>query len=163
MSEKYPEHQMYCKADPDGKFAGAVLAHTDNGVNNDAEIDQWLADGAFPVTHGPGTTNQHGRFLMDEIRWDGTKFYDYVKPESLVLAEELAAKKNEKLSTLQQNYTDAKYVQEKFVDGALTAEEYAPMKTLRQTWRDQINAINAATTIAEVDAINVVKWEKSSS
>ena len=162
---KYPLNQQYCKACTTGgdsgydlgKFAGMYLS----AVNDDSEIDALLADKTQP---GAVTREQYQFFFEDKIRWDFDKlcFVPYVKPPELIRLEALAAAKGTKLSTLEQNFTAVKYLQEKFVDGALTAEEYAPMRDLRQTWRDKINALIAAKTMEEVNAIEVVEWVKPS-
>ena len=34
-----------------------------------------------------------------------------------------------------------RYKQEKWIDGAMTDEEYAPIRVQRQQWRDEINAL----------------------
>ena len=151
---------MLVKADANGKFAGAVLV----ADNNKDQVAEFCDGTEIPVTHGVNGTDEHHKFKEDIIRWDSINktFYEYVEPEEVKLARELATKKAEKVSILNNNFNDAKYIQEKFVDGALTAEEYAPMRALRETWRTQINQINACTTIEEVNAITVEKWVKAS-
>lgn len=45
-----------------------------------------------------------------------------------------------KICVLKQNLSRSDYQALKFSDGALTEEEYAPMRAQRQAWRDEINA-----------------------
>lgn len=45
-----------------------------------------------------------------------------------------------KICVLKQNLSRTDYQALKFSDGALTEEEYAPMRAQRQAWRDEINA-----------------------
>jgi hypothetical protein len=52
--------------------------------------------------------------------------------------KELAEKQIEKLKLLLAN-TDYKAI--KFAEGIISAEEYSPIKTQRQGWRDEINSL----------------------
>jgi len=151
---KYPEKQKYVIADSKtGKYAGMVLAMG----NNDDQVEKALNDGYFPVD-----TKTYEDFFLDKIRHNGTDFYTYVKPTSEVLAEQLAAEKGKMLSTLQQNFNDVEYLFEKYVEGVITEDGYAPIKALKAKWREQYNAIQAATKIEELYKINVEKYVKAS-
>lgn len=167
MTEKYKEHQMYVKADENGKFAGAILVsrNLNNGQLNTEAIDKFIAEGGFPCTHGLDPEhNQHGDFLQDKIRYDKKtgKFYKYVKPEAEVKAEELALEKGKKLSIIEQNLAQTKDSFQEYMEGALTDEQYAPIKAKNNKWRAQRTAINACTTIEELNAIEVEKYVKTS-
>ena len=66
-------------------------------------------------------------------RWDGLKWVEGgTKPETSVttLIEQLKAQLSE---------TNNQAIA--YAEGALTAEEYAPMKAQRQAWRDEINRL----------------------
>lgn len=45
------------------------------------------------------------------------------------------------IAELKQKLTDTDYKAIKYAEGAMSAEEYAPTKALRQEWRDRINAL----------------------
>lgn len=44
----------------------------------------------------------------------------------------------------------------KFSDGALTEEEYAPIRAQRQAWRDEINTLEAQLGVAPVNYLEEV-------
>ena len=46
-----------------------------------------------------------------------------------------------KIGIYKKNLIDTDYQAIKFMEGELTAEEYAPMKEQRKQWREQINAL----------------------
>ena len=46
-----------------------------------------------------------------------------------------------KISALKRKLTATDYLAIKYAEGALTEEEYAPIKAQRQAWRDEINAL----------------------
>ena len=46
-----------------------------------------------------------------------------------------------KIFRLKQNLSHTDYHALKFSDGALTEEEYAPIRAERQSWRDEINRL----------------------
>ena len=73
----------------------------------------------------------------------------YVPTTEELLKQEKNAKQWEIKAKLQA--TD--YVCLKLVDGAITAEEYEPVKTERASLREAYNKIEAATTIEEVSYI----------
>lgn len=58
-----------------------------------------------------------------------------------------------KLSQLKTLLADSDYQCWKHADGALTDEEYAPIKAKRDTWRAAYNTIQTAKTQAEIDAV----------
>ena len=72
-------------------------------------------------------------------------------------AELLAAAKSTKLAELQQMLGSTDYKAIKFAEGAMTAQEFEPVRTQRQAWRVAYNAIEAALTVAEVEGIT---WEE---
>lgn len=51
------------------------------------------------------------------------------------------------IATLKRNLANTDYQALKHIEGELTAEEFAPVKAQRQSWRDEINALE--TQIAE--------------
>lgn len=72
-------------------------------------------------------------------------------------AEELKQAKEFKEGQVQLLLTGSDYKPHKVIDGAMTEEEYAPWKALRQEWRDAINAIRAAKDMDELEAIT---WDE---
>lgn len=54
------------------------------------------------------------------------------------------------IAELKNNFNKTRYLQEKYIDGALTEEEYEPIRQERQKWRDQINALEAELAALEV-------------
>lgn len=44
---------------------------------------------------------------------------------------------------IKRKFDDCKYLQEKYVDGALTEEEYAPIRAERESWRVEIRRLEA--------------------
>lgn len=52
---------------------------------------------------------------------------------------------------LKSQLTATDYKALKFSDGALTEEEYAPIRAQRQVWRDQINALEAQLGITPIN------------
>lgn len=71
-------------------------------------------------------------------------------------AELLASAKNQKLAELRKLLSDTDYKAIKFAEGAMTAQEFEPVRLKRQAWRDSYNAIEEAQTVAEVEGIT---WE----
>lgn len=53
------------------------------------------------------------------------------------------------IAELKNNFNKTRYLQEKYIDGALTEEEYEPIRQERQKWRDQINALEAELAALE--------------
>lgn len=77
--------------------------------------------------------------------------YNALKPKPRVLTE---AEKNNiyiraQINELKQLLSDTDYKCLKYVDGALTEEEYLPVKQLRQNYRDQINELERQLVISE--------------
>ena len=56
-------------------------------------------------------------------------------------AREKKVKLQRQILRIKRKFEDCKYLQEKYVDGALSEEEYAPIRAQRQQWRDEINAL----------------------
>ena len=48
---------------------------------------------------------------------------------------------NEQIKVLKYNLEHTDYKQAKWIDGALTEEEYAPIRVQRQEWRERIYAL----------------------
>jgi len=67
----------------------------------------------------------------------------------------LGTLKTDKLSQIKASLSATDYKAHKYTDGDITAEEYAPIKTYRADLRAAYRAIEAAETVAEVDAIIV--------
>ena len=75
-------------------------------------------------------------------------------PEPAQTDEEvLAAAKAAKQATIKTLLTATDYKCLKYVDGDLTADEYATVKTYRESLRTAYNAVEAATTVSEVESI----------
>jgi len=49
----------------------------------------------------------------------------------------------EQIATLKQNLADTDYQAIKYAEGQISEQDYAPIKAQRQTWRDQINQLEA--------------------
>lgn len=62
--------------------------------------------------------------------------------------QNIAAIKTE-IRTLQQHLASTDYQAIKYAEGRLTAEEFAPMREQRQTWRDRINELQATLEAAD--------------
>ena len=61
--------------------------------------------------------------------------------------------KTAKLADIKAKLSATDYKRMKFADGDLTAEEYEPIKVERHNLRSAYNAIEAATTIEEINNI----------
>jgi len=70
--------------------------------------------------------------------------------ERLKALEEQKKSIRNQIAALKNNFNKTRYIQEKWVDGALTDEEYEPYRIERQKWRDQINALEAELAALEV-------------
>ncbi len=68
-------------------------------------------------------------------------------------SEQLEIYRNRNLSNLRTKLSDSDYHQSKMIDGAMTAEEYEPIKIKRASWRVAFNAVQAATTTEEIGTI----------
>lgn len=73
-----------------------------------------------------------------------------VKPPYKPTLEET---KEEKLTALQKLLTDTDYKAIKYAEGALTEDEYMPIRLSRQQWREAYNAIESATTLEEINTV----------
>ena len=140
--------------DENGKRQATFL----KGIHGkDLEALQAKANEEYPgaaqlVGYGEDYFNQ---FAQGKIYVRG-EFVDeppYVPTE----AELLAAAKSTKLAELQQLLSSTDYKAIKFAEGAMTAQEFEPVRLQRQAWRAAYNAIEAAQTVAEVEGIN---WEE---
>lgn len=79
---------------------------------------------------------------------------NFVNPASLINdADQLATIKASKLSDIKARLSATDYKCLKYIDGDLTETEYAPIKTERASLRTAYNAIEAVTTIEEVNSI----------
>ena len=140
--------------DDNGKRKATFL----KGIHGkDLEALQAKADAEYPgatqlVGYGEDYFNQ---FAQGKIYVRG-EFVDeppYVPTE----AELLAAAKSTKLAELQQLLSSTDYKAIKFAEGAMTAQEFEPVRLQRQAWRAAYNDIEAAQTVAEVEGIT---WEE---
>ena len=68
-------------------------------------------------------------------------------------ADQLNFSRNNALSTLRKKLDDSDYYGMKCTDGAMTAEEYEPIKIKRASWRTAFNAVQVATSIEEINTI----------
>lgn len=64
--------------------------------------------------------------------------------------------KEGKKSIIKKLLDSVSYKTEKFVDGAMSEDEYAPVRLQKQKWREAYNAVEAATTKEELSAVT---WE----
>lgn len=147
---------IYTANEDAGKYAGMVMFM----ANNTGQVQQAIAAGYIPVD-----TKTYEDFFLDKIRLNSEtkEFYEYTEPAAMTVAKELLAKKSKKVSQCEQYLTATDYIAVKYAGGDLSAEEYASYKTLRQSWRDAINAIKAATTMEAVDAITYSAWPQAAS
>lgn len=76
----------------------------------------------------PQKRGYNTRLIEDKINNIG--FYVLEKTQELV-----------EIETLKQQLADTDYQAIKYAEGQLTAEEYEPIKTQRQEWRDRINEL----------------------
>jgi len=88
------------------------------------------------------------------VRVDGGPLYEWreVVPTG---ADLLASAKAAKLAKIRELIAATDYKCLKFVDGALTEAEYAETKAYREALRDAYNAVEAADTVAAVEAVAV--------
>ena len=84
--------------------------------------------------------DKQGNILMCFFREDGIVVKDGEFSICLEYDEE-QKKQHARVAELQENLNDTDYKALKFSDGALTEEEYAPIRKERQAWRDEINEI----------------------
>lgn len=70
--------------------------------------------------------------------------YTEMTAEDLAKYEELPVDHDREIAELKKELAETDYKCLKFVDGALSEEEYAPIRAYRQALRDKINAEEAA-------------------
>ena len=61
-------------------------------------------------------------------------------------AEEIAELQptvEQQIASLKQNLVDTDYKAIKFAEGVISAKDYAEIKALRQSWRDEINRLES--------------------
>lgn len=101
-----------------------------------------------------------GEELFDKLVPGNKLFIDgkvVEKPPYVPSEEELlAAAKNSKLAELRQLLNNTDYKAIKFAEGAMSAQEFEPVRLKRQAWREAYNAIEETQTVAEVEGIT---WE----
>lgn len=56
---------------------------------------------------------------------------------------ELQPTVEEQIASLKQNLVDTDYKAIKYAEGAISEQEYAETKALRQSWRDKINRLES--------------------
>lgn len=64
--------------------------------------------------------------------------------EQALIDKQLKDRKQElltQIASIRQLLEQSDYKQSKWLDGALSEEEYAPIRTQRQEWRDEINRL----------------------
>ena len=80
---------------------------------------------------------------------DLTRVVDYVKSEEEI-QEECVRQRNfeliEQIGELKVKLGQSDYKALKYIEGELTAEEYAPIKAERHLWRSQINELESQLT-----------------
>ena len=125
-------------------------------------------DGNLLYLDWPGreTTEECADFQLDpesqEVEWkdyqpvmiDGDPLYEW-RPIVPTDAEVLSEAKRAKLAEIKSLISATDYKCLKFVDGALTAEEYAETKAYRESLRDAYNAVEAAASVSEVESIEL--------
>ena len=57
------------------------------------------------------------------------------------IARDTLAAKNKQITQLKKQLSDTDYKAIKYSEGLITEEEYAPIKSQRQAWRDEINQL----------------------
>lgn len=80
---------------------------------------------------------------------DKGDYYEVVEVPSLTLPE----LQYQKITVLQVLLSKTDYIQSKYIDGVITEGAYDPIKTRRQEWRNAINSIQTATTIAAINTV----------
>lgn len=80
---------------------------------------------------------------------DKGEYYEVCEAPKLTLAELTDIKKEEIKDLL----NGVSYKTEKFVDGAISDEEYAPIRLQKQKWREAYNAVEKAATLEELNSI----------
>ena len=80
---------------------------------------------------------------------DKGEYYEVVVVPPLTLEEV----KESKITILKNLLSSTDYQARKLIEGAITAEQYEPLKSRSQEWRDAINELEAAPTLAMVNDI----------
>lgn len=115
-------------------------------------IETPMEDGTFSVS---GT--------MVEVSFP--QFYEGLKADivnnfnyywSVGLDNEIRPIKKKLLAKIKTLLANTDYKQSKWTDGALTDAEYEPTKLKRVSWRAAYNAVENATTIAEINMITIL-------
>jgi hypothetical protein len=114
-------------------------------------------DVAGNCTWGPSSTPPWGTGWRAKSEWpDGLRddLPDDWTPTPAA-EEVLAAAKTAKEATIKTLLAETDYKALKHSDGAITDDEYASTKTYRAALRTAYNSVEAATTVAEVDAVTM--------
>lgn len=112
-----------------------VMCYFDNGLNYKiVKSDYTIATGEVIFESSP---------TVEELE----KSFSGYSNAILNQAKEL------KLNELKSLFSTVSYLTEKKVDGALTDEQYDPIRKLKASWRTAYNAIQVAMTLEEVNAI----------
>lgn len=161
---KYPDRQLYCWFNEDGTFAGAYLG----GIHTDDQIDDAInTKGAIAVSHEDHALYQDHQYIPDGSGFWAQHLY-YVcrdgKPVRVAVeptTEEIFSfYQGQKIADLSYYLTQTDYKQIQFMDGRCTAEEYAPIKSLRLDWNTKIRALKECKNIEEVNNITYEKYVK---
>ena len=80
---------------------------------------------------------------------DKGEYYEVVVVPPLTLEEV----KESKITILKNLLSSTDYQARKLIEGVITAEQYEPLKIRSQEWRNAISTIEAATTLAMVNAV----------
>ena len=90
---------------------------------------------------------------------DVEKYYKTLEPDQQLIqtitiiseAEQFEALRNQTVSTLRKKLDNSDYYGMKFIDGAMAAEDYEPIKIKRASWRAAINAVQVASSIEDIN------------
>ena len=69
--------------------------------------------------------------------------------------------RKEEIDNLKDELARTDYKLYKYMDGSLSEEDYAPVKTERQAWRDSINELEALITNPTITQEDMVKAEEA--
>lgn len=99
------------------------------------------------------TKEQHQEAMTGNYKViDGVHTYS---PYVATAAEILEKAKDNKLIAIKTKIAETDYKAIKFAEGAMTAEEFEPVKKERQSFRAAYNAIKACTTKEELETITL--------
>lgn len=62
-------------------------------------------------------------------------------PEEIIKTDSVEILPQEKIGILKQHLEDSDYKAIKYAEGLICEEDYLPVKTQRQLWRDEINRL----------------------